>query len=497
MDRTHWGALADVVAALAFAAVAASILIPLVRTGQLRRNRLDLAAALVFASSSVGYVIQFAWALTAEGEQSGGRQLAIWDVLTAIVAIAYLQLRRVNADPEDGSGLYEDARRRQHELAGQVMAANVREELANERASAAEQRFARAFLAATAGMALLDRRGRITKANPALAQMLAGDPGEPVPAGPLSAIATAALDARPATNGAASADAAGPPWIDAPERPARARRGPPPAARLIGKRLSELVAPDDRAVVEGMLGSPADAAERTEVQIERADGTHLPGLMTLTPLPDDDGSMLVQVEDISDRRRAEERLEHLTLHDPLTGLPNRLLFLTRASAAIRQANRTGCYVGCLFVDLDDFKVVNDSLGHAAGDQVLVTMAERLVETVRPGDTVARMGGDEFCLLLVGLEHQAEGEVVSQRVRAALDGVIDLDGVQLTTSGSVGVAVALPGDRATSETLLRDADIALCQAKAAGRGRTVVFDAEMRTELQHRLDVVADPLPAAG
>ena len=445
MDRSQLVVVADAIAALAFAAVALSILVPLSRSGRLSHNRLDLAAALVFVASSIGNVIQLLWGISSDSYDLGTWQLATWDVLTALVAVSYLWMRRLNADPEAGGGFYEDARRRQHELAGQVMAANVREELAEERAAAAEQRLTRVFTAAASGMAVLDRRGTIARANPALSRLL---------------------------------------------------EGPPDHVALVGVALSDVVAEADRPAVEALVASAGESSSGIELTIRRSEGGVVVGRLSVTPLPDDDGSLLAQLEDLTDRRRVEEQLEHLMLHDPLTELPNRVLFHTRATAALRQANRTGCYVGCLLIDLDGFKVVNDSLGSTAGDLLLTTMARRLTHAVRPGDTVARTGSDEFCLLLVGLEHQAEAEVVSQRVRDALDLVVDLDGVQVSTSGSVGVAVALPGDRATSETLARDADIALCRARALGRGQTVVFDAELREDVQRRLELVTQPVAAA-
>jgi len=444
VDRSQLGVLANGLAAVAFAALAGSILVPLVRRRELRRNRLDLAAALVFVSCAAGHALRLRDGLWADGP-SGGWVLAASDGLTALVAVTYLRLRRVNGAAEDGGGLYEDARRRQHELAGQVMAANVREELATERAAAADQRLSRVFAAAPVGMAVVDGRGRITKANPALSRIVGRDLG-----------------------GATE--------------PGAGRAEPAPVL------LTDLIAPDDRQSVEARLAA-ADAGDGIEVRLDRPDGAATNGHMTITPLGDDGGSLLVQIEDASERRRAEERLDHLATHDPLTGLPNRVLFSTRAAAAIRHVKHTGCYVGCLLVDLDHFKVVNDSLGHSAGDRVLTMVAARLADVVRPGDTVARMGGDEFCLLLVGLEHQAEAEVVARRVRHAIDGVVHLDGVDVTTSGSVGVAVALPGDKATPETLVRDADIALCRAKSEGRGRTVVFAAELREDALRRLQEV--------
>jgi diguanylate cyclase (GGDEF)-like protein/PAS domain S-box-containing protein len=444
VDRSQLVVLADAMAALAFAAVALSILVPLSRTGRLTHNRLDLVAALVFVACSIGNVVQLAWGLSTDSYDQGTLQLAGANVVTALVAVTYVWMRRLNADPEDGGGFYEDARRRQHELAGQVMAANVREELASERAGAAEQRLNRVFTASTLGLAVIDRRGTITKANPALTGLLEGPPEHPA---------------------------------------------------LVGSALGDIVAPADRDAVEATIAGAGEGGHGIELHIRRSDGAVVVGRLSVTPLPDDDGSLLAQFEDLSDRRRVEDQLEHLMLHDVLTDLPNRVLFHTRATAALRQATRTGCYVGCVLIDLDGFKVVNDSLGHTAGDLLLTTMARRLTQVVRPGDTVARTGSDEFCLLLVGLEHQAEAEAVSQRVRDALDLIVDLDGVQVSTSGSVGVAVALPGGKTTSETLVRDADMALSRAKAQGKGQTVVFDAELREDVQRRLDMVTQTVAA--
>jgi diguanylate cyclase (GGDEF)-like protein/PAS domain S-box-containing protein len=428
VDLSQLGLLANAVAAIALTIVAVSILVSVARTGHWRRNRLDLGAALIFLSCGLGHAVN-----PRRGE--GDWQLVLLDGLTAIVAVTYLRVRRAAGAEEGGGVLYEDVRRRQHELAGQVMAANVREELATERAAAADHRLSRVFASAPIGMAVLDRHGRTTRANPSLGRILARD-----------------LGARDEV------------------------------------QLVDLLAPTDRELLETLVRQAADGAEAIEVQIERPDGTLVWGRVTVTPLTDDDGSLLVQIEDVTERRRAEERLQHLAMHDPLTGLPNRLLFHSRATAALRHATHTGCYVGCLFVDLDHFKVVNDSLGHTAGDRVLTSMADRLAVVVRPEDTVARMGGDEFCLLLVGLEHQGEAALVAERVCRALSGFVELDGVQVTTSASVGVAVALPGDRSTSETLVRDADTALFRAKAKARGCAVVFDAEMREEAQRRLQL---------
>jgi diguanylate cyclase (GGDEF)-like protein/PAS domain S-box-containing protein len=190
--------------------------------------------------------------------------------------------------------------------------------------------------------------------------------------------------------------------------------------------------------------------------------------------------------DISERKQFEYRLEHQANHDPLTGLPNRTLLMDRLKMALSRAERSGTGVGVLFCDLDHFKVVNDSLGHGAGDRLLVDTASRLVESLRPGDTVARFGGDEFVVLCEELGDESDAVLVAERVRALLDRRYDLDDAEVFMTVSTGIAFTW--DPNTSpEVLIRDADAAMYQAKGGGRGRSVMFDHRMREAAVHRMD----------
>ncbi|WP_051683963.1 bifunctional diguanylate cyclase/phosphodiesterase [Blastococcus sp. URHD0036] len=200
-------------------------------------------------------------------------------------------------------------------------------------------------------------------------------------------------------------------------------------------------------------------------------------LADLTDNPDV-GGIVVHVTDITDRKRAEEALAHQAFHDDLTGLANRALFADRVDQALRRGARGQGQPAVVFIDLDGFKGVNDTLGHPAGDSLLRQVAARLRSVVRADDTVARLGGDEFAVLV---EQSGSGPdeavATAERVLAALAAPVVLDGQSVTVSGSVGIAV---GDAdATSDTLLGDADIAMYAAKVAGRGRSVVFDSAMR------------------
>jgi diguanylate cyclase (GGDEF)-like protein/PAS domain S-box-containing protein len=182
--------------------------------------------------------------------------------------------------------------------------------------------------------------------------------------------------------------------------------------------------------------------------------------------------------DITERKRVEERLAHEALHDSLTGLPNRALFMDRLRSALARARRRDDYrLAVLFLDLDRFKVVNDSLGHLQGDQLLIQVSRRLESCVRPGDTIARLGGDEFTILLEELEQTAEAVHAGTRIRGELAAPFDLAGHEIFVTASVGIALGA-ARYVHPEDLLRDADTALHSAKAQGKTAQQVFDTPM-------------------
>ncbi|WP_063464007.1 EAL domain-containing protein [Ectothiorhodospira sp. BSL-9] len=191
--------------------------------------------------------------------------------------------------------------------------------------------------------------------------------------------------------------------------------------------------------------------------------------------------------DITQQRRIQERLKHDALHDGLTGLPNRTLFLDRLTQAIYRARRADFEFAVLFLDLDDFKIINDSLGHAMGDRVLVQAGDRLRGLLRPGDTVARLGGDEFTVLLEGLPDEDEIHKVVQRIRDAMAEPIRAGDEELFITFSIGIAKSTDEDLRADE-LLRNADTAMYQAKSRARGGSAVFNTAMHTRAVERLNL---------
>jgi diguanylate cyclase (GGDEF)-like protein len=190
--------------------------------------------------------------------------------------------------------------------------------------------------------------------------------------------------------------------------------------------------------------------------------------------------------DVSDRKAAELQLQHDALHDSLTGLPNRVLFQDRLEHLVRRGRRNAATNAVLFLDLDRFKIVNDSLGHLVGDHLLVAVADRLSMALRPGDTVARLGGDEFTMLLEDLTDHAEAEAIADRVLEGLQAPFDIADQDIYLSASIGIAMIPPG--ATGEEVIRDADAAMYRAKSEGRGRHALFDSTLHEAALARLDV---------
>lgn len=192
--------------------------------------------------------------------------------------------------------------------------------------------------------------------------------------------------------------------------------------------------------------------------------------------------------DITHRKETEEQLVYEAFHDPLTGLPNRALFTNRLMRAISKSRQLDDYLfAVLFLDLDRFKLINDSLGHLAGDELLVGIAERLKECVRSGDTVARMGGDEFTILLEDLKAQEDALVVAQRIQESLTEPFYICQQDLFASTSIGIVLGHARYEGP-EDLLRDADTALYQAKKHGKARYEVFDVEMHDHARATLQL---------
>src|SRR5882724_2963028 len=202
-------------------------------------------------------------------------------------------------------------------------------------------------------------------------------------------------------------------------------------------------------------------------------------------------NFIFQIQDITDRKRAEERLVHDAFHDALTGLPNRVLFMDHLKQSLGRARgRKHLPFAVLFLDFDRFKLINDSLGHMVGDQLLIAIAGRLKANIRPGDTVARLGGDEFTILLEGLNQSNEVEVVAARLLKSLSLPFNLSGHEVFTTASIGIAHSTMGYQ-YAEDMLRDSDIAMYRAKTLGKARFEIFDPTMHATAVNLLRIETD------
>jgi diguanylate cyclase (GGDEF)-like protein/PAS domain S-box-containing protein len=261
------------------------------------------------------------------------------------------------------------------------------------------------------------------------------------------------------------------------------------AAEVVGRPAALLVADSGQQLIAERLRESVERGEKLEVEGLRRDGTHFPLELTMSPVLLPDGpAFTVIARDVADRRRLEAQLIHQALHDPLTGLANRTLLLDRIGSALRRAERTGTPPLILFIDLDRFKVINDSLGHDVGDELLMVVAHRLEGELRAGDTAARLGGDEFVVLCEGIETPELAEALAARILDAVSRPVELDRARPVITASIGI-VRADAD-STPEALLRDADASMYRAKESGRNRMHHFDSSVHGAAVERLQLEA-------
>ncbi len=266
------------------------------------------------------------------------------------------------------------------------------------------------------------------------------------------------------------------------------------ATHLLGKLSSEVPGGTILQVEAADLGRLVDGRTpmlQREMRHERSSGTWCDCRVTLSVLKPSaraQARIVAQVVDETDARMLRHRLEHQATHDSLTGLPNRALLIERTTAALERARETRSTVALIFLDLDHFKVVNDSLGHEAGDELLVAVGERLVEAVRSWDMVGRLGGDEFVVLCDPIEDTAAAETVAERITLLMSRPFVVRGRTLHVSASLGVALTAGGGSTTPADLLREADTAAYRAKERGRARYELFDDAMRARAEAQLDL---------
>ncbi len=284
------------------------------------------------------------------------------------------------------------------------------------------------------------------------------------------------------------------------DRDSRVQLWNPAAERIYGWQPEEVLGQPHPASLEP--GWPAvqptaargqgHATAHLELRQHRRDGTPIEVELSTAPLQTPSGEpagMIGVAADITDRKRLAEQLRHQALHDPLTDLANRALFYDRLEHALARLDRHDGLLAVLLLDLDGFKTVNDTLGHQVGDQLLALVAERLRTTVRPADTIARLGGDEFVVLVEDASGPADAVAATQRLLQALAAPISVASRDIQVRASVGIAIAASG--AQPGDLVRDADVAMYQAKVEGGSSSRIFDPSMRAAVMDRAELETD------
>jgi diguanylate cyclase (GGDEF)-like protein/PAS domain S-box-containing protein len=255
----------------------------------------------------------------------------------------------------------------------------------------------------------------------------------------------------------------------------------------------EFVHPDDQPALQGFLSDLEQGASgEVEYRVRDARGSWLDVETLATNLIGDGAveGIVLNTRDVSDRKALERRLLHQASHDTLTGLPNRMLLRDRVDQALARRRRSRAPLAVIFLDLDDFKNVNDTLGHAEGDAVLQEVARRLDGCIRGCDTATRLGGDEFAVLVDDLADESQAITVAERILDALAEPLDVAGRTIEPTGSLGIAFAVDG-RDTADALLRDADAAMYLAKDSGKGAYAIYEPAMHAAAVARLELKVD------
>jgi len=261
---------------------------------------------------------------------------------------------------------------------------------------------------------------------------------------------------------------------------------------LVGTRLTRLVHPNDLSPLLHLLTTPGPGEEaQLELRMLHADGRVLHVEGTLGNLLGDETvrGLVFTLRDVTTRQELQDRLSHQAFHDSLTGMANRQLFDDRLAHALVSRPGSAGQLVVLLCDLDDFKSINDSLGHGCGDQVLVEVARRLRGVVRAGDTAARLGGDEFAILMDAAD-LAEARTLAERVQAALAPVLVVGERSVTVRASIGLAQAVPGEM-SAEEVLRNAEVAMYSAKDGGESGIALYESRLHAEALERLELRAD------
>ena len=257
---------------------------------------------------------------------------------------------------------------------------------------------------------------------------------------------------------------------------------------FVGTKVWEHLELDEETAHREVLPRLKSGATDIELRLRHKDGSARWTLWNAAPDPL--GELVFAAGlDISERRKAEHQIEHLAYHDALTGLPNRHLFVDRLDTALTRARRAEEAIAVLFVDIDHFKAINDSLGHTAGDTLLRTLSLRLRSTLRNEDTVARLGGDEFTVLVTGIKDPNDLLRLAQKIHSTIKAPVEVASRELTVSASIGVGL-FPQDGETAEQLLRNADLAMYRAKELGRDRTQFYTAAMSARLFEHMNLEA-------